>query len=66
MKDTDVAIAQMRAQVEAHGVASVRVDDGEVFMFSKKMVESFVKTLEDQNQQFIVVFVKNGKAPISQ
>jgi hypothetical protein len=65
-KNTNAAIAQMRARVEAHGVASVKVDDGEVFMFSKKMIESFAKKLEEQNQEIIVVFVKSGGAPVSQ
>ncbi len=59
-QSANIAMAHMEAQCQVHGVASVKVRDGEIFMFSREMVESLVKRMQDTDQDRVLVFVKTG------
>lgn len=63
MDDTDAKIAQMFSNLELNGVGACRVKDGEVFAFSKKKILELLDTMDEKNQDKIIVFVKTGSEP---
>lgn len=58
--DAKLAMAHMEAQVQVHGVASIKVKDGEIFMFSREIVEKLMAQMKDTDQDRVLVFVKTG------
>lgn len=60
-KDLDKAIAHLETQVEKTGVGSVKVKDGEVFMFSVAKLAEIVINAANAGEKKIVIFVKTGQ-----
>ncbi len=58
--DVGLAMSHLEAQCQVNGVASVRVRDGEIFMFSRGAVESLLEKMAESKQDRIVVFVRAG------
>lgn len=48
--------ADIEMQLKQQGVASYKVDDGEVFVFSTAMLEKMLETSREQGK--VIVFVK--------
>lgn len=60
-KDLNKAIALLTTQVEKTGVASIKVGDGEVFMFSVERLAQIVIDAANAGQKNITIFVKTGQ-----
>lgn len=54
------AIEYLKTQCKLIGVASLRVDDGSMFMFSKETVEKMIKGMNDSGREEVLIFVKDG------
>lgn len=59
-KTTNKMLSILFAQAEVNGVAAVKVGDGQVFVFTKKICEGLLKEMEDSKKDQCVVFVKQG------
>lgn len=62
-KKVKLGLAHLYAQAEVNGVAAVKVSDGEIFMLTRKLVESLIDKMEKENQDRIVMFVRSGPPP---
>lgn len=60
MKDEDATTAVMEAQLAAQGVASVRVRDGQIFLFSRDFCQKMLEKMDKAGTDRAVVFVKSG------
>ncbi len=54
------AMASLYSRCEAHGVATLKMRDGEMFMFSKKTITDLLSKMEASNQEQAIIFVKSG------
>lgn len=57
---TDAAIAYLKARMSTDGVASAKVKDGEVFMFSLDCLQRLMAAAEADPEKAVTVFVKTG------
>jgi len=58
--DANTALAYMKAQCQVNGVSAIKVEDGEMFMFSRQLVDQLIEKLDSTGQENIIVFVKSG------
>ena len=59
-KSGNLAMASLKSRCDAHGVASLRFEDGEMFMFSKKVVEDLFNKMNESGQENAIIFVQFG------
>lgn len=53
-------MAHLAASVEANGVGSLKVKDGEIFMFSEHCLQKLIEQARTNPEGTVLVFVKNG------
>lgn len=53
------AMSYLFSHVDVHGVASIEVQDGQIFMFKKSKLQEILGNLAP-DQEEVVVFVKSG------
>lgn len=60
--DSDIpsAIAYLYAGAQANGVASLRVDDGQIFIFSADTLARLLEKANTSSEKCALVFVKAG------
>lgn len=58
--DADIALAHLQASTLATGVGTVKVKDGEIFMFSVAALEGMLEVARKSPKQQVAVFVKHG------
>ena len=63
MDEYDEALELLKANTEAFGIATAKVDDGQIFMFSKDFIWDLVKRLNDGDKDKILIFVKKATTP---
>jgi hypothetical protein len=59
-KLTNKMINTLYARAEVDGIAAVRVKDGQVFLFTRKLCEDLIQEMKDSERDHCVVFVKQG------
>ena len=59
-KQGELAAGYMKLQCELHGVASVRVSDGQMFMLSTKKLRELLVQCDEKGSDFALIFVKSG------
>ncbi len=59
-RDVDMLMAYLDAQCQVHGVASAKVLDGEVFLFSAERLERLLDAARASSEKRALVFVKTG------
>lgn len=55
-----LALASLHAQCEVNGCAAIKFADGEMFMFSRKIVETLREKMDAEQQDRALIFVKTG------
>lgn len=60
MSNPDVIEALAEAQIQAQGCSSFRVADGQVFVFTRPLLEKLLTKAIESGQDRCVVFVKAG------
>lgn len=55
-----LALSALHAQCEANGAACIRFEDGQMFMFSRKTIETLREKMDADNQDRSIIFVKTG------
>lgn len=58
--DTAKAMSYLKAQCAVHGVAALNFSDGEMFMFSRKMIEDLKRQIDEKGSEEAIVFVQRG------
>ena len=59
-RKSQLALASLHAQCEANGVAAVKLGDGELFMFSRKIVMTLIEKMDESGEDRAIIFVKTG------
>jgi hypothetical protein len=57
--DWDDKIKQMLNRLNEDGVSTAKVNDGQVFCFSKKRLLDLVEQLKKDEQEYCIIFVKD-------
>jgi hypothetical protein len=56
--EQDRKMRQALASLEINGAATLRVNDGQIFFFSKKKMVELLAELEKTGEEKVVIFVK--------
>jgi len=56
----NLALATLDAQCQVNGAACIRFEDGQMFMFSRKTIETLCEKMDADNQDRSIIFVKTG------
>jgi len=56
----EAAMASLYSRCEAHGVSTLKMKDGEMFMFSKRVIVDLLSKMEASDQENAIIFVKSG------
>ena len=63
MDEYDEALQHLQDTVSVFGVATVKVDDGQIFMFSRDFIRDLVMKLNDGDKDKVLIFVKKSVKP---
>ena len=55
-----IAIASLTSRCEAYGVATIKFNDGEMFMMSKTFIENLLEKATASELEQVIVFVRSG------
>lgn len=58
--DQQLAMASLNSRCEACGVASLKFNDGEMFMMSKTFIEGLLDRVTESKTDRIIIFIKPG------
>ncbi len=53
-------VERLMEQAKIYGVASAKVTDGHIYIFSKESMEGFLKAAEESGENTIIIHVKNA------
>lgn len=59
-KKASLVLSHLRSQMEVSGFGAAKVDDGELFLFSRATVENMLKQIDEKGSDSALIFVKNG------
>lgn len=65
-RKSHLALAHLHSQCKVHGVAAVKVDDGEMFMFSRETIELLKSKMDESGQEMAIIFVKTTNQTIQE
>lgn len=60
-RDAAKAMAYLKAQCAVNGVAAINFSDGEMFMFSRALIEDLKRQIEEKGSDEAIVFVQRGQ-----
>ena len=63
MDEYDDALELLKVNTEAFGVATVKVDDGQMFMFSREFILNLAKKIDGTEKDKVIIFVQSYKPP---
>lgn len=60
-KEQLLAISSLQSRCDVDGVATLKFNDGEMFMMSKTFIESLLEKVNGSAEKRVIVFVKTGQ-----